>query len=194
MMNLRSPNESEAQAYSPPHTKCKMCKSQGDLEAPCGHHYSQECLVMQLSIAASTVSGWGPPKCCNTVIRVDVLNGILESEFPKTTGPIEVVPRTEEHECDSCGERSALLGPCDLHYYYQSCIDNLFKATLSDVTLFPAECCKVKFPLASVNELLGPELFEKIAAKELEFGISGVTNCANPYFRKLTPPELGQWH
>ncbi|KAM7183893.1 protein ariadne-2 [Rhypophila sp. PSN 637] len=71
---------------------------------------------------------------------------------------------TEEHPAAETAEC-----PCT-HTFCRECLQGLFKAALSDESLFPPQCCQQQIPVEAVKDLVGPAAVKAYEAKRIEFG------------------------
>ncbi|KAL7960297.1 hypothetical protein V8C34DRAFT_321520 [Trichoderma compactum] len=78
--------------------------------------------------------------------------------------------------------------PCS-HEYCRVCIAKLFKAAMSDESLFPPRCCGQSIPLG-VNQIFLPaELVREYRAKELEYSTPNRTYCYWPSCSTFIPQQ-----
>ncbi|WPH02842.1 putative e3 ubiquitin-protein ligase ari4 [Acrodontium crateriforme] len=83
-------------------------------------------------------------------------------------------------QCIACGEAKVFYDvartPCQ-HEYCRSCIAGLFKASMTDESLFPPRCCKQPIPLQQVAFFLGSELRKEFEVKAVELRATNRTYC-----------------
>jgi hypothetical protein len=95
-------------------------------------------------------------------------------------------------ECIGCGdERSpsdVARCPCS-HAYCRECLTSLFKASLSDETLFPPRCCGQPIPLDSCRVHLPPNLAGEFQAKKAEMETPNRTYCHQPTCSTFIPTK-----
>ncbi|KAH7104024.1 hypothetical protein BKA62DRAFT_35058 [Auriculariales sp. MPI-PUGE-AT-0066] len=87
-------------------------------------------------------------------------------------------------ECVACTSRirpgaRSLRAPCD-HVYDAACIEDLFKTSLTDETLFPPRCCKQEISLESVRHLISATLRFRFESKSLELRTLRRVYCSRP--------------
>jgi hypothetical protein len=81
--------------------------------------------------------------------------------------------------------------PCS-HEYCRGCIADLFKAAISDESLFPPRCCGQHIPLG-INQIFVPaKLVGEYRAKELEYNAPNRTYCHIPTCSTFIPPKFIQ--
>lgn len=91
--------------------------------------------------------------------------------------------KREWFQCASCMENKpfdqAACAPCD-HEYCQGCLQDLFRACLTDESLYPPRCCRQPIILAAVRFFLNPELFHAYEQKKIEYDTPNRTYCFVP--------------
>lgn len=80
--------------------------------------------------------------------------------------------------CSACMERHARFDVLELgcrrqgdvtdHAYCRTCLIDLFRASLTDTTLFPPRCCGVRIPITASLHLCPPELVKQYQDKQVE--------------------------
>ncbi|KAM7213810.1 hypothetical protein V8F06_010806 [Rhypophila decipiens] len=93
-------------------------------------------------------------------------SGAAASEETNDNGSPKVscLACTEEHPAVETAEC-----PCT-HIFCRECLQGLFKAALSDESLFPPQCCQQPIPVEAVKDLVGPAAVKAYEAKRIEFG------------------------
>jgi hypothetical protein len=85
--------------------------------------------------------------------------------------------------CEACGNEKNMedigYAPCD-HEYCRDCLQALFRAALTDESLFPPRCCRQPIPLDTIRTFLNSELVHAFIDKKLEFDTPNKTYCAIP--------------
>ncbi|EHK18242.1 uncharacterized protein TRIVIDRAFT_159594 [Trichoderma virens Gv29-8] len=81
--------------------------------------------------------------------------------------------------------------PCS-HEYCRGCIAELFKAAMSDESLFPPRCCGQSIPLGINQIFLTAELVGEYRAKELEYNTPNRTYCHQPTCSAFIPLQFIQ--
>jgi len=76
------------------------------------------------------------------------------------------------------------------HEYCGDCISALFRAAMTDETLYPPQCCKVRIPIESCLRFLSDQLLAQFAAKrtELDTPASERAYCHLPTCSTFIPP------
>ncbi|KAL6817111.1 hypothetical protein J3E69DRAFT_374967 [Trichoderma sp. SZMC 28015] len=90
---------------------------------------------------------------------------------------MEDVPLSETVQC-----------PCS-HEYCRACIAKLFKAAMSDESLFPPRCCGQSIPLGMNQIFLPAELVREYREKELEYRTPNRTYCHRPSCSAFIPQQ-----
>ncbi|KAH8883133.1 hypothetical protein GQ53DRAFT_664268 [Thozetella sp. PMI_491] len=91
---------------------------------------------------------------------------------------------TEEHLVENVSQC-----PCS-HEYCRECLQNLFRASFTDQSLFPPRCCSQLIPIEPNRSLLSPQIIGEFKAKELEFNTKDPTYCSQPTCSTFVPPQL----
>ncbi|KAF3076291.1 hypothetical protein CFAM422_001373 [Trichoderma lentiforme] len=90
---------------------------------------------------------------------------------------MEDVPFSETVQC-----------PCS-HEYCRACIAKLFKAAMSDESLYPPRCCGQSIPLGMNQIFLPAELVREYREKELEYSTQNRTYCHRPSCSAFIPQQ-----
>lgn len=105
----------------------------------------------------------------------------------------QVRPLTFPRECSACLEiKSATniyIAPCD-HAYCHDCVLTVFNDSLHDSSVFPPRCCRREFTIASVSDILGPDLTLRANLKVIELDTVDKTYCARPACAAFIPPHF----
>lgn len=108
------------------------------------------------------------------------LEGGESSVWAAQRAPQRVLPT---RGCISCREETNFANvvrvPCH-HEYCHSCIEDLFKASMTDETLFPPKCCRQPISMDIARIFLKPEIVQQYEKKKLEFETPNKTYCYNP--------------
>jgi hypothetical protein len=100
-------------------------------------------------------------------------------------------PRNPDVHCEACRDPKKyfdiIAAPCR-HNYCRDCLRDLFKASLTDESLFPPRCCHLPIAVNSVDIFLTKELKEGFSVKEIEYGTPDRTYCSNPQCSAFIPP------
>ncbi|KAL6816131.1 hypothetical protein V8C40DRAFT_254541 [Trichoderma camerunense] len=90
---------------------------------------------------------------------------------------MEDVPFSETVQC-----------PCS-HQYCRACIAKLFRAAMSDESLFPPRCCGQSIPLGMNQIFLPEELVREYREKELEYSTPDRMYCHRPSCSAFIPQQ-----
>ncbi|CAD6500646.1 BgTH12-06355 [Blumeria graminis f. sp. triticale] len=90
------------------------------------------------------------------------------------------VPRNNCTACQNLLPSNILVRcPCS-HDYCEDCLSDLFRASITDESLFPPRCCKQPIVLNSrVSEILSSELVDRFEEKKIEIETPDRTYCSN---------------
>jgi hypothetical protein len=96
-------------------------------------------------------------------------------------------------ECISCRDEHQDLDisrcPCS-HAYCDECLQTLFRASLSDESLFPPRCCGQPITLDSCRPHLPSELADEFLAKKVEMETPNRTYCHEPTCSTFIPQSI----
>ncbi|KAF4637071.1 hypothetical protein G7Y89_g1025 [Cudoniella acicularis] len=85
--------------------------------------------------------------------------------------------------CEACQEDirfyDVARAPCG-HEYCRNCLQDLFRASLTDDCLFPPRCCRQPIITCTVRIFLTAELVQKYEEKKIEYDTPDRTYCSNP--------------
>ena len=91
--------------------------------------------------------------------------------------------------CNSLTPRSDVCQtPCG-HLYCQECIQNLFKSSTADESLYSPRCCRQVISLSSVQIYLSPAAVQDFEKKSVEFETSDRTYCSRQTCSSFIPSE-----
>lgn len=143
----------------------------------------------------------------NTVIEDGIIkklaalyNGVVNDPYPtvgepssrQTTRAGNSSSATMKGRCLACMEdvpfSETVQCPCS-HEYCRACIAKLFKAAMSDESLFPPRCCGQSIPLAMNQIFLPAELVREYREKELEYSTPNRTYCHRPSCSAFIPQQ-----
>lgn len=83
-------------------------------------------------------------------------------------------------KCTACQEEHRVCftakAPC-YHTYCRGCLENLFKQSMKDESLYPPRCCKNPIPVESIRGLLTKELTADFINREEEIETKDRTYC-----------------
>ncbi|KAL2022089.1 hypothetical protein VTK56DRAFT_6133 [Thermocarpiscus australiensis] len=91
--------------------------------------------------------------------------------------------------CEEFWTGNLLACPSCDHEYCRNCLQDLFRASLTDETLFPPRCCGEAIPLEECLRFLPSTLVEQFRAKKVEFETPNRTYCHQPNCASFIPPE-----
>ncbi|KAJ3552282.1 hypothetical protein NPX13_g11156 [Xylaria arbuscula] len=93
--------------------------------------------------------------------------------------------------CIACTERKSLedlnQAPCE-HYYCGECLEHLFRAAISDESLFPPRCCRLDIPVPITRPFLPNELINQFFEKSIESMTPNKTYCHQSACSAFIPP------
>ncbi len=78
------------------------------------------------------------------------------------------------------------------HAYCRTCLIDLFKASLTDTTLFPPRCCGIRIPLSACVRLCPPKLIEQYKNKQVELAAIIRFIAVTDSVRSLSDPKMLQ--
>ena len=85
-------------------------------------------------------------------------------------------------DCIICGDEvlfeQVVKAPCS-HDYCQSCIQELFKASFKDESLFRPKCCTLDIPLVLARHFLTDEQQDQYTLRDVEVNTKDRTYCSN---------------
>jgi len=86
--------------------------------------------------------------------------------------------------CAACQEKTpsydAARVPCD-HQYCRTCLQDLFRASIMDDSLFPPKCCRQLITADAVRTHLTRELIRQYEDKKIEYETPNRTYCFNVF-------------
>jgi hypothetical protein len=89
-------------------------------------------------------------------------------------------PRFRVVQCVACGDDTDFFNvarvPCQ-HEYCRSCLEALFKASITDESLFPPRCCRQPINLSTARIFLNSDLVHLYEKKKIEFETLNRTYC-----------------
>lgn len=96
--------------------------------------------------------------------------------------------------CLACGDDYKFFDvatcPSCPHEYCRTCLESLFKASLTDETLFPPRCCGQPIPLEVCRIFLPSTVIGQFLAKRVEFETPNRTYCHRPACSAFVPPPF----
>jgi hypothetical protein len=94
-------------------------------------------------------------------------------------------------QCEACQDSKkyfdVIATPCQ-HNYCRDCLRDLFRASLTDESLFPPRCCRLPIPISSVDIFLTKKLKQAFEEKEIEFKTPNRTYCSDPQCSAFISP------
>jgi hypothetical protein len=109
---------------------------------------------------------------------------VSESEpEPSSWAATRQTARALSRRCIACQEHIRFYDmarvPCN-HEYCRDCLQDLFRASMTDDSLFPPRCCRQPIDTKTVRIFLTAELLKQYEQKKVEFDTSDRTYCSNP--------------
>ncbi|EED14044.1 IBR finger domain protein [Talaromyces stipitatus ATCC 10500] len=100
-------------------------------------------------------------------------------------------PASSMRRCVACGEETEFVNvvrvPCR-HEYCRTCLEDLFKASMTDETLFPPKCCRQPIAMNFARIFLKSDLVQQFEKKKIEFETPNRTYCYNTQCSVFIPP------
>jgi hypothetical protein len=88
-----------------------------------------------------------------------------------------------DRRCEACRDDKKFFDvarlPCR-HEYCRDCLEDLFRASLTDESLFPPRCCRQQIPIEAVRLFLKSKLVHAYEEKKIEFETPNRTYCSLP--------------
>ncbi|KAK8217970.1 hypothetical protein IWZ01DRAFT_562835, partial [Phyllosticta capitalensis] len=101
-------------------------------------------------------------------------------------------PRNANRTCEACRDDKKWFGlarlPCR-HEYCRGCLDQLFRASVQDESLFPPRCCRQRIPLTTVRVFLNSGTANYFEEKAPEFETPNRTYCHVKRCSAWIPPR-----
>ncbi|KAK0634232.1 hypothetical protein B0T17DRAFT_621749 [Bombardia bombarda] len=76
------------------------------------------------------------------------------------------------------------------HSYCRGCLENLFRTSFTDESLFPPRCCYNSVPFEASRSLLPSEVLREFEEKKTEFGTPNRTYCHAPSCSSFVSPQF----
>ncbi|KAK5164724.1 hypothetical protein LTR04_001645 [Oleoguttula sp. CCFEE 6159] len=94
------------------------------------------------------------------------------------------------HRCVVCqeGKEAIHVAPCQ-HEYCFECLEELFRTSMTDESLFPPRCCRQPIPLDTVATCLPAHLVATFETKKVEFETVNRTYCSSPTCSAFIPAQ-----
>ena len=103
--------------------------------------------------------------------------------------------KENDRTCTACGDAVPFFHvarcPCS-HEYCRECLTELFKASITDESLFPPRCCKQPIPLQLNQIFLPSRVVRDFRAKEVEYSVENRTYCHQATCSAFIPPHAVQ--
>lgn len=100
--------------------------------------------------------------------------------------------RTLDRRCTACQElirsHDTARVPCS-HEYCRDCLQDLFRASITDDSLFPPRCCRQPITIGAVQIFLTAELITEYEQKKIEFDTLDRTYCSNALCSTFIPSK-----
>ncbi|GAB1313329.1 hypothetical protein MFIFM68171_03539 [Madurella fahalii] len=124
-----------------------------------------------------------------TTSRAESSTWAASRRWPATNGERQQPSKVCVACCDKKYATDVAACPCS-HDYCRDCLDSLFKASLTDETLFPPRCCGREIPLQIYRDLVNDAKFMgTFRAKKIEFETPNRTYCHQPACSTFVPPQ-----
>jgi hypothetical protein len=99
---------------------------------------------------------------------------------------------SKDHQCTACQEDKKFIevvrAPCS-HEYCRECLQDLFRSSMTDESLFPPRCCRKQIALSFVRIFLTSDIVQQYEQKKIEFSTSDRTYCSSPNCLTFLRPE-----
>ncbi|TVY16225.1 hypothetical protein LARI1_G005005 [Lachnellula arida] len=109
-------------------------------------------------------------------------NGDSTPESSEWAASRKVTTTPSKVQCAACQENFPFYDtarvPCG-HEYCRTCLKDLFRASITDDSLFPPKCCRQTIPTGSVRIHLTGDLVRQYEAKKIEYETKDRTYCSN---------------
>jgi hypothetical protein len=103
--------------------------------------------------------------------------------------------KENDRTCTACGDAVPFFYvarcPCS-HEYCRECLTELFKASITDESLFPPRCCKQPIALHLNQIFLPSRVVQDFRAKEVEYSVGNRTYCHRATCSAFIPPDAVQ--
>ncbi|TVY29615.1 putative E3 ubiquitin-protein ligase [Lachnellula hyalina] len=123
-----------------------------------------------------------PVEDANTGGQTYLGNGDSTPESSEWAASRKVTTRPPNVQCTACQDDfqfyDTARAPCD-HEYCRTCLKDLFRASITDDSLFPPKCCGQTIPAGSVRIHLTGDLIRQYEAKKIEYETPDRTYCSN---------------
>jgi hypothetical protein len=115
---------------------------------------------------------------------INTLGSDFETEDNGAESSASAASRVSYVTCTACLENTrsydAAQVPCD-HQYCRTCLQDLFRASIMDDSLFPPKCCRQMIPADSVRTHLTRDLVRQYENKKIEYETPDRTYCFAPF-------------
>ena len=95
--------------------------------------------------------------------------------------------------CVACTDEehpaNIVTAPCK-HHYCHDCLENLFRSSMIDETLYPPRCCKKPIPINDAREALPRDLSAEFVNRREEFETKDKTYCHRPHCSTFIRPYV----
>lgn len=120
--------------------------------------------------------GWKFDEITNDVQRVQA-PAVQPPPPPPPPPPVKLT------RCVACTDEfrpeNIIKAACQ-HRYCRDCLENLFRSSMKDETLYPPRCCKKPIPVENASEILPRELSREFINRREEFETKDKTYCHRP--------------
>lgn len=120
---------------------------------------------------------------------------LLRTEMQQSIAavPNHLPPQTA-FECVACNEThppSGMINCTCGHRYCHDCAIEVVRSSLTDVNLFPPQCCGVPMQLETKWPFMDADMWSRVRQRKIEITVSAPTYCSGPRCsRLLLPAEI----
>jgi ferredoxin-like protein FixX len=135
-------------------------------------------------------------------VSEDVGLQMLQKDSDLTSGAIKSRPESSVSaaqkgieavkQCSACFEVKPFFNlmptPCE-HEYCRDCLQDLFRSSFADESLFPPRCCRQDIHPSRMSIFLNPEIEHQFEKKKVEFSTVNKTYCCQSSCSSFIPPD-----
>ncbi len=122
----------------------------------------------------------------------DADQGVMSGESSLWASTRRGPTSSKTHHCIACQEDKKFLevvrAPCS-HEYCRECLQDLFRGSIRDESLFPPRCCRQPITPTFVRIFLTSDIVRQYEKKKIEFDTSDKTYCSSPSCSAFILPE-----
>lgn len=122
------------------------------------------------------------------LLRMDMQQSIAAVPNPQGLTPR---PPPTAFECVACNEEHPANGmiTCNCgHRYCHDCAIEMVRSSLTDINLFPPQCCDAPIQLETRWSFMTAELWERVRQRKIEINVVAPTYCSNAICSRLLLP------